>query len=101
MIDLDENRLQISKRFGATVIINATQDNPIDAVMKVNHGRSVDITEKSLTVVRDLFPHQAKHTTGLVPIEPADAIAAVDRAYESYELPKGTIRVHPLFQTMI
>ena len=53
------------------------------------------ITDKYLTVVRDLFPHQAKRTTGLVPIESADAIAAVDRAYESYELPKGTIRGSP------
>src|SRR6476646_8268948 len=46
-------------------------------------------------MVRDLFPNQAKHTTGLVPIESAGAIAAVDRAYESYELPKGTIRGSP------
>ena len=71
-------------------VAQLVQSKQISAVLVVR-----PITEKYLTVVRDLFPHQAKHTTGLVPIESADAIATVDRAYESYELPKGTIRGSP------
>jgi TRAP transporter TAXI family solute receptor len=53
------------------------------------------ITEKYLAMVRDLFPHRGKTTPGLVAIESAGAIAAVDRPYESYELPKGTIQGSP------
>ena len=71
-------------------VAQSVQSKQISAVLIVR-----PITEKYLTVVRDLFPHQAKHTIGLVPIELADAIAAVERAYESYELPKGTIHGSP------
>ena len=71
-------------------VAQSVQSKQVSAVLIVR-----PITEKYLAMVRDLFPHQAKHTTGLVPIESAGAIAAVDRAYESYELPKGTIRGSP------
>jgi TRAP transporter TAXI family solute receptor len=71
-------------------VAQSVQSKQVSAVLIVR-----PITEKYLAMVRDLFPNQAKHTTGLVPIESAGAIAAVDRAYESYELPKGTIRGSP------
>jgi alcohol dehydrogenase len=50
MIDLDENRLQVSQRFGATMTINASQNNPTDAVMKRTHGRGVDTAIEAVGV---------------------------------------------------
>ena len=53
------------------------------------------ITEKYLGMLRDLLPRSSKHKPGLVPIEFAGAIVNVARAYESYELPQGTLRGSP------
>ena len=53
------------------------------------------ISEKYLGVLRDVFPRSQKMKPGLVPIDLAGAIAAAARAYESYDLPKGTIRGSP------
>jgi TRAP transporter TAXI family solute receptor len=53
------------------------------------------VTEKYLGMLRELFPRNAKKPLGIVPIESAGAIAAVARAYESYDLPKGTLRGSP------
>ncbi|WFU44501.1 TAXI family TRAP transporter solute-binding subunit [Bradyrhizobium sp. CB82] len=53
------------------------------------------ISEKYLGMLRDVFPRSAKLRPGLVPIELAGAIAASAGAYESYDLPKGTLRGSP------
>ncbi|RAI43456.1 TAXI family TRAP transporter solute-binding subunit [Rhodoplanes roseus] len=53
------------------------------------------VTERYLGLLRSLFPPAGKQGLGLVPIEAAGAIAAVFRAYESYDLPKGTLRGSP------
>jgi TRAP transporter TAXI family solute receptor len=71
-------------------VAQAAKSKQVSAVLMVR-----PITERYLTIVRDLFPHQGKYGAGLIPIESAGAIAAVDRAYESYDLPKGTIRGSP------
>jgi alcohol dehydrogenase len=42
MIDLDENRLSVSKRFGATDIINSSGGNAPEQVMNLTGGRGVD-----------------------------------------------------------
>jgi alcohol dehydrogenase len=42
MIDLDENRLQVSKRFGATATVSAAGGKAAEAVMKMTGGRGVD-----------------------------------------------------------
>jgi alcohol dehydrogenase len=42
MIDLDDNRLKVAKRFGATVVINSTDGKAVEAVMKMTGGRGVD-----------------------------------------------------------
>ena len=42
MIDLDDNRLAVSKRFGATAIVNSTDGNAAEQVMKLTGGRGVD-----------------------------------------------------------
>ena len=42
MIDLDDNRLEIAKRFGATQTINSTDGKAVDALMKLTDGKGVD-----------------------------------------------------------
>ena len=53
------------------------------------------ISEKYLGMLRDVLPRSAKIKPGLLPIDLAGAIAAAARAYESYDLPKGSIRGSP------
>jgi TRAP-type uncharacterized transport system substrate-binding protein len=53
------------------------------------------ISERYLTQIRVLFPRDAKQKPTLLAVESAGAIAAVNKAYESYDLPKGTIRGSP------
>ena len=42
MIDLDDNRLQVSKRFGATATVNSSQGHAAEQVMQLTAGRGVD-----------------------------------------------------------
>jgi alcohol dehydrogenase len=42
MIDLDDNRLAVSKRFGATAAINSADGHAAQHVMKLTGGRGVD-----------------------------------------------------------
>jgi TRAP-type uncharacterized transport system substrate-binding protein len=51
----------------------------------------VPLTEKYLTYVRGLF----KGAPVLIPIDAAGAIADADGAYESFDIPKGTLRGAP------
>jgi alcohol dehydrogenase len=42
MIDLDHNRLEVSRRFGATSVVNSTDGKAVETVMKITGGRGVD-----------------------------------------------------------
>ncbi len=42
MIDLDDNRLEIAKRFGATQTVNSTDGKAVETVMKMTGWRGVD-----------------------------------------------------------
>ncbi len=42
MIDLDDNRLELAKTFGATSVINSRDGKAVEAVMKLTAGRGVD-----------------------------------------------------------
>ena len=55
----------------------------------------VPLTEKYLTLVRGLFQQTAKTGPVLIPIDSAGAIAEKERAYESFDVPKGTLRGSP------
>jgi NMT1-like family len=48
-----------------------------------------------LSLVRDIFQHGPKALPVLIPIESAGAIAEAERAYESFDVPKGTLRGAP------
>ncbi|MFZ2869749.1 zinc-dependent alcohol dehydrogenase family protein [Zavarzinia sp.] len=42
MIDLDDNRLQVARNFGATAGINSAKGDPVARVMELTGGRGVD-----------------------------------------------------------
>jgi alcohol dehydrogenase len=42
MIDLDDNRLEVSKRFGATATVNSSDGTAAEQVMRLTGGRGVD-----------------------------------------------------------
>ena len=50
MIDLDENRLEVARRFGATATVNAKDGNAAEAVMKMTGGRGVDTAIEAVGV---------------------------------------------------
>jgi TRAP-type uncharacterized transport system substrate-binding protein len=68
----------------------ALQSKEVNALLVV-----IPLTEKYLSLVRDMFQQGSKALPVLVPIDSAGAIAQADRAYESFELPKGTLRGSP------
>ncbi len=50
MIDLDENGLQVSKRFGATIAVSAAGGRAAETVMKLTGGRGVDTAIEAVGV---------------------------------------------------
>lgn len=42
MIDLDENRLAVARKFGATQTINSKTQNAVEVIMKLTQGKGVD-----------------------------------------------------------
>jgi len=56
---------------------------------------AIPLTEKYLSQVKGFFPQGTKATPVLIPIETAAAIADANRAYESFDVPKGTLRGAP------
>jgi hypothetical protein len=68
----------------------AVQSKSVSALLIV-----IPLTEKYLSQVRGLFAAGPKPAPVLIPIESAAAIAGAERAYESFDVPKGTLRVSP------
>jgi hypothetical protein len=68
----------------------AVQSKEVSALLVV-----IPLTGKYLSLVRDIFQQGSKALPVLVPIESAGAIAGVERAYESFDVPKGTLRGSP------
>lgn len=50
MIDFDQNRLEVARRFGATQTVNASDGNAAEAVMKLTGGRGVDTAIEAVGV---------------------------------------------------
>ena len=55
----------------------------------------VPLAEKYLGMIRGLFVQNAKTAPVLIAIEQAGAIAGKERAFESFDMPKGTLRGAP------
>jgi len=68
----------------------AVQSREVSALLLV-----VPLTERSLSYVRGLFPESQNSSPVLIPIDSAGAMTDVKGPYESYDLPKGTLRGAP------
>jgi TRAP transporter TAXI family solute receptor len=88
--DLDRAKVIFKDISSPSDALQALQSKQIHALLVV-----MPISEKYLGMLRDVLPRSAKMKLGLVPIDLAGAIAATARTYESYDLPKGTIRGSP------
>jgi TRAP-type uncharacterized transport system substrate-binding protein len=55
----------------------------------------IPLAEKYLSLVRGFFQQGPKALPVLIPIDSAGAIAESERAYESFDVPKGTLRGAP------
>jgi len=42
MVDIDDSRLEVAKRFGATSVVNSADGKAVDALMKLTNQRGVD-----------------------------------------------------------
>jgi TRAP-type uncharacterized transport system substrate-binding protein len=68
----------------------ALQSKEVSALLLV-----IPLAEKYLSLVRGLFQQGSKASPVLIPIDSAAAIAQAERAYESFDIPKGTLRGAP------
>jgi TRAP-type uncharacterized transport system substrate-binding protein len=68
----------------------ALQSKEIGALLVV-----IPLSENYLSLVRGLFPQGPRIAPVLIAIESAGAIAQEQRAYESFDVPKGTLRGNP------
>jgi NMT1-like family len=68
----------------------ALQSKEVSALLVV-----IPLSEKYLSLVRGFFQQNAKTSPTLISIDSAGAIAQAERAYESFDVPKGTLRGSP------
>jgi TRAP-type uncharacterized transport system substrate-binding protein len=69
---------------------NALQSKQISALLVV-----VPLSQKYLALVRGFFQQGPKALPVLISVDSAGAIAQAERAYESFDVPKGTLRGAP------
>jgi alcohol dehydrogenase len=50
MIDVDDNRLQLAKQFGATSLINSGDNTAVDQVMALTNGAGVDVAIEAVGI---------------------------------------------------
>ncbi len=50
MVDLDDNRLEVSKEFGATDTVNSGDENAVDKIMELTNGKGVDVSIEAVGV---------------------------------------------------
>jgi len=84
------DRAKVFKDLALPDARQAIQSKEVAALLVV-----IPLAEKYLSQVRGLFQQGPKALPVLVPIESAGAIAASERAYESFDVPKGTLRGSP------
>jgi alcohol dehydrogenase len=83
MIDLDDNRLEIARRFGATQTINSSDGRAIDALMKLTSDRGVDTAIEAVGV-----PATFELCEQIVA---AGGVSQYRRAWRAGGAPSGTI----------
>jgi TRAP-type uncharacterized transport system substrate-binding protein len=78
------------KNIALTDVKQAIQSKQVSALLVV-----IPLAEKYLSLVRGFFQLDHKKVPVLIPIDSAAAIAETERAYESFDVPKGTLRGAP------
>ncbi len=84
------DRAKVFKDIALPDARRAVQSKEVSALLVV-----IPLAEKYLSLVRGLFQQGPKALPVLVPIDSAGAIAEAERAYESFDVPKGTLRAAP------
>jgi len=80
----------VFKNLALTEVRQAVQSKQVSALLVV-----IPLAEKYLSLVRGFFQLDHKKVPVLIPIESAGAIAENERAFESFDVPKGTLRGSP------
>ena len=83
-------RTKVFKDVTLTDARHALQSKEISALLVV-----IPLSQKYLSLVRGLFQDGPKTLPVLISITSAGAIAETERAYESFDVPKGTLRGAP------
>jgi TRAP-type uncharacterized transport system substrate-binding protein len=78
------------KNLALTEARHALQSKEVSALLVV-----IPLSQKYLSLVRGLFQQGPKALPVLIAIDSAGAIAEAERAYESFDVPKGTVRGAP------
>jgi TRAP-type uncharacterized transport system substrate-binding protein len=78
------------KNLALTEARPALQSKEVSALLVV-----IPLSQKYLSLVRGLFQQGPKALPVLIAIDSAGAIAETERAYESFDVPKGTLRGAP------
>jgi TRAP-type uncharacterized transport system substrate-binding protein len=84
------DRAKVFKDIALPDARRALQSKEVSALLIV-----IPLAEKYLSLVRGVFQQSPKASPVLIPIESAGAIAEAERAYESFDIPKGTLRGSP------
>ena len=84
------DRAKVFKDVALPDVRQAIQSKDIAALLV-----AIPLTEKYLSLLRGFFQQGPKSLPVLVPIESAGAIAESERAYVSFDVPKGTLRGSP------
>jgi TRAP-type uncharacterized transport system substrate-binding protein len=84
------DRAKVFKDIALPDARRAVQSKEVNALLVV-----IPLTEKYLSLLRDVFAQGSKALPVLLPIESAGAIAQAERAYESFDVPKGTLGGSP------
>ena len=83
-------RAKVFKDVALTDARHALQSKQISALLVV-----IPLSQKYLSLVRGFFQQGTKLLPVLIAIDSADAVADAERAYESFDVPKGTLRGAP------
>jgi TRAP-type uncharacterized transport system substrate-binding protein len=84
------DRAKVFKDIAIPDARRAVQSKEVSAVLVV-----IPLAQKYLSLVRGFFQAGPKALPVLIPIDSATAIAEMERAYESFDVPKGTLHGAP------
>jgi TRAP-type uncharacterized transport system substrate-binding protein len=88
--EYDLSRTVKFRNLAPAEVRRAVEAKEVQAILAV-----VPLAEKYLTLIRGLYPQSPKSGPVLIPIDSAGAIAEKMRAFESFDVPKGTLRGSP------